>query len=625
MATTRPRIRPVTPDAIDLRDRPYRPSVTDAPPATLDARKFFTFPVLDQRDTNACTGFALSNVVNYLLVKADRAREAPVSPFMLYSMARRYDEFPGATADTGSSLRGAMKGWYRHGACASELWTGLDMPQAAAAAVDDWWQDAARRPLGAYYRVDHRSVSDMHVALAEAGVLYASAVCHAGWDEGAGVRHDAIWPVPFQKAQPDDGGHAFVIVGYGERGFIVLNSWDTSWGTQGYAILTYDDWLAHAMDCWVAQLGVVTEQHREVATALSLRTTDHTVRLATEPMLRERELSPFIIDMENNGQLSRSGAFRTGVDDIRALLTTHLAAARRAWGRSAADVVDVAIYAHGGLTSERTAAETAAQWIPALYEKEIFPIFLMWETDLFSTLKFRLQDLVSAEPRVTGGVRDQLQRWWNERLERTLAAPGSAIWGEMKQNAAAMSADGASRGAVRVLYETNQGLGALTPANTRLHLIGHSAGAIAHSLIVDQLTGFEKSAWGFSSVTFMAPAVRVDTFKATVLEALETGRVKRYHHFQLTDEMEQKDPTCRAVVLYGRSLLYLVSESFEHGVRTPILGMARYSADALGGLPAGKVRVFDAPSAASHATTHGAFDNDPTTIATVIDLIKTAP
>ena len=44
--------------------------------------------------------------------------------------------------------------------------------------------------------------------------------------------------------------------------------------------------------------------------------------------------------------------------------------------------VDVAIYAHGGLTDEETAARTASKWIPALYDAKIFPIFFMWETDL---------------------------------------------------------------------------------------------------------------------------------------------------------------------------------------------------------------------------------------------------
>lgn len=35
---------------------------------------------------------------------------------MLYELARRYDEWPGEGYE-GSSARGAMKGWVRHGVC----------------------------------------------------------------------------------------------------------------------------------------------------------------------------------------------------------------------------------------------------------------------------------------------------------------------------------------------------------------------------------------------------------------------------------------------------------------------------------------------------------------------------
>ena len=113
---------------------------------------------------------------------------------------------------------------------------------------------------------------------------------------------------------------------------------------------------------------------------------------------------------------------------------------------------DIAIYAHGGLTGEETAAETAARWIPALYEARIFPIFLMWETDLWSTLKNRLADLVTGQPRPTGGFVDQLKRFWNRRLERLAGAGGSRIWGEMKQNADGITGYAESGG--RILYES---------------------------------------------------------------------------------------------------------------------------------------------------------------------------
>lgn len=100
-------------------------------------------------------------------------QRAGVSPYMLYSMARRYDEFPGSEEDAGSSLRSALKGWYKHGACRAELWQALDMPAAAKDAATDWWIDAVKRPMGAYYRVDTRSVTDMHVVLNEVRILYA--------------------------------------------------------------------------------------------------------------------------------------------------------------------------------------------------------------------------------------------------------------------------------------------------------------------------------------------------------------------------------------------------------------------------------------------------------------------
>ena len=100
--------------------------------------------------------------------------------------------------------------------------------------------------------------------------------------------------------------------------------------------------------------------------------------------------------------------------------------------------IDVCVYAHGGLVGEDTAAETAAEWIPMLYEHRIFPIFLMWETDFISTVMNTMEDAIKGIPRSTG-FGASIERWWNQRLERVLARPGTQIWGEMKQNADAMS------------------------------------------------------------------------------------------------------------------------------------------------------------------------------------------
>lgn len=612
------RKRTVRPDRLDFRDLPFRPNIALAPPPELFPARPLT--VKDQRATSACTGFALSTVVEHLLLRAQRDTAPKISPYMLYSMARRYDEFPGSR-DEGSSLRGALKGWHKHGACCDRLWrTGVRMPPAPQDPARDWWLDAANRPLGAYYRIDKGQIADLHAALNEVQVVYASADTHAGWDAGDRVRsaskrpasfRDGIFTIPPRRGGA--GGHAFAIVGYNEQGFLIQNSWGAGWGSHGYAILTYEDWLENAMDCWVAQLGVVTREHRAISVSNTLRTDRRgRVELAGGVILRNREIAPFIVNLGNDGELSRSGEFRTTPDDLRALVDIHLAAARRRWGLED-DPIDICIYVHGGLVGEKEAAAAAADWIPLLYEQRIFPVFLMWETGLLTTVLNRIEDAVRDVPRPAGageGFWSRAERWWNTRLERALAAPGTLIWGEMKDNAIKISKN--RRSGAAQLYAALTG-SAIAKQPVRFHLVGHSAGSIVHSHLIDALAGRHR----FESVSFLAPAVRVDTFDALVRPRLTDGTVQRYQQFHLTDKAEREDPSCGP---YRRSLLYLVSESFEGGRRTPILGMERYFDPALGRL--GNVTVHVAPGRASASTTHGGFDDDPATRRRVLEFIR---
>ena len=41
------------------------------------------------------------------------------------------------------------------------------------------------------------------------------------------------------------GGHALVVVGYNDQGFILRNSWGTNWADKGHTIYPYQDWGAH--------------------------------------------------------------------------------------------------------------------------------------------------------------------------------------------------------------------------------------------------------------------------------------------------------------------------------------------------------------------------------------------
>ena len=90
------------PDPFDARDLEYRPKLQALPPI-VDQR---AGQVVLHQVGQSCTGHALAAVINTVLAHpappADGRRAAPrgratprVSPYMLYRLARRYDEFPG--------------------------------------------------------------------------------------------------------------------------------------------------------------------------------------------------------------------------------------------------------------------------------------------------------------------------------------------------------------------------------------------------------------------------------------------------------------------------------------------------------------------------------------------------
>ena len=117
------RLLDARPDTADFRDRMFEPTLVDVPSEMPLARfSALGVPVLDQGEEGACTAYGLATVAHTLL---RRRRPDPVtlrmSTRMLYDMARRYDEWEGEDYD-GSSCRGAMKGWHRHGVCAEECW-----------------------------------------------------------------------------------------------------------------------------------------------------------------------------------------------------------------------------------------------------------------------------------------------------------------------------------------------------------------------------------------------------------------------------------------------------------------------------------------------------------------------
>jgi len=572
-------------------------------------------PILDQGQEGACTGFGLATVIHYLLhtrkVVPDRGE---VSPWMLYEMARRYDEWPGERYE-GSSARGAMKGWHKHGVCSKAHWVKDDRhPEQYRAR----FAEALGRPLGAYLRVNHKDVIAMHAAIAEVGVLYATATVHDGWNR---VGKDGAIDYDPEKSTVT-GGHAFAIVAYDKNGFWIQNSWSDDWGRDGFGHVNYDDWLAHGSDVWVARLGAPIEfrSHRTVSRGVG-------VAAGGSRSYMFCDLRPHIISLGNNGLLRTEGTYGTSAEDVKEIFA-HIAGQ-----------VDtrqhLLLYAHGGLVAEDSAIQKVADLRAPLLDAGVYPVSIIWKTDFWTTLKNILSDAVSK--RRPEGFVDASKDFMLDRLDDALeplarVIGGKSQWDEMKENAIAASQPGGGLALVADLLRD------LTKRfrSLRIHLVGHSAGSILFGGFVDRLANGGSNAVPIETCTLWAPACTMDVYQNLYRPAIDSEAIRKFALFTLTDKAE-RDDTCANI--YHKSLLYLVSNAFESSVQKApflrerdgeaILGMAKFVSK----LPSSQ-RNWDwvqAPNAnpissldASTAKAHGAFDDDPATLMSTLGRIAGA-
>jgi hypothetical protein len=598
------------PDTVDFRDRMYEPTLVEVPSELpLAAYLKLKVPVLDQGQEGACTGFGLATVANGLLrrraVKPDRSA---VSARMLYEMARRYDEWEGEDYD-GSSARGAMKGWYKHGVCGDKAWPYVNGTQRGAGLTSQRSADAARRPLGAYLRVNHRDLVAMHAALAEVGVLYATATVHAGWNAvGADgiIQHD---PKPL-------GGHAFAIVAYDGNGFWIQNSWGTGWGRKGFARIGYDDWLRNGTDVWVARLGVPLAGLIGVGAASAAD-----AHAGAAGSVDQATLRPHVINVGIDGQLRERGDFGMSVADLQHLFRHDVRQALAGWSQRR-----LVLHAHGGLVPEQAALGRLAAYRPVLMAQQAYPLGFVWHSDYWTTLSQLLQEVVRR--RRPEGALDRAKDFLLDRLDDGLEPlarmlTGKASWDEMKKNALGASQPGH---AAALVADEIRRLHAEFP-DLQVHLTAHSAGAVMHAPLVSLLTAPADGAVPVpvDTCTLWAPACTHALFDQHYAPALQSGLLRRAVLYLLDDKTE-RDDHCGHI--YNKSLLYLVSNAFEARLRSwgekdgeAILGLQKFAARGQVGnlIGNGRLELVVAPNtatgkAASTAKAHGDFDDDDATV-----------
>jgi hypothetical protein len=618
------RVLNARPDTLDFRDKMYVATLYEVPAKIdLDEYRKYEVPILNQGQEGACTGFGLASVANYLLRKRTVVPDInSVSARMLYEMAKRYDEWSGEDY-SGSSARGAMKGWHKHGVCGDECWPYNKDTSIDNRLNDNRTSDALQRPLGAYYRVNHLDLVAMHTAMAEVGVLYATCNVHEGWTH---INEDGV--IPFMEKML--GGHAFVIVAYDRRGFWIQNSWGADWGKEGFALITYDDWLANSKDTWVARLGAPVELLKSNTMAIS-----HATSAGKSQAYTYADLRPHIISIGNNGELRPGGDFGTTIDEVKAIFKEDIPRVTKEWKKKR-----LLLYAHGGLVSESAAVQRLAEYRPALLQAEIYPITFIWKTDAWTTITNILQDAIRR--RRPEGFLDSSKDFMLDRLDDALEPlarelTGKLQWDEMKTNAllATKSKNGGARLTLQFIEELAKQFG----DNLEIHIISHSAGSIFQAPLMQLLTTNGKITAGplkdetgmalkVKTCALWAPACTIALFKEAYLPAITNKSIDQFTLFTLTDQAEQDDNCAH---IYNKSLLYLVSDAFEDQQRiplfrdgVPLLGMQKFidkDPDLKSLFNNKQADWILAPNSApeesaerSTSASHGSFDDDHATV-----------
>lgn len=620
----------VRPDTVDFRDKMFEPTLIEVPvERTLEQyRKEWKNKkpvILDQGQEGACTGFGLAAVANFLLqrrkVFPDTKR---VSARMLYEMARRYDEWDGENY-SGSSARGAMKGWHKHGVCGDQQWP-YKSESALGTLTPDRAMDALLRPLGAYFRVNHQDLVAMHSALAEVGILYATSSVHEGWSN---VGSDGI----ILQSDKMIGGHAFALVGYDAKGFWLQNSWDEDWGLKGFAHISYDDWLENGSDVWVARLGVPVTTGAPKAGKAS-----GSAKMSAD--VRRAELQSHTVAIGNDGLLRQTGEVGNTEEDVRRIFAPggDFDTKTKNWKKKR-----LLLYAHGGLVGEPGALQRVAEYLPPLLAAEVYPLAFIWKTDFFSTLGNILKDIF--QKRRPEGFLDSAKDFMLDRIDDTLEplarGPGKMLWDEMKENAVLSTS--LAKGGASLVLELILELLKRDPS-VEIHIAGHSAGSI---FMGPFLRRFCEAGKTVESLNLWAPACTMEFFKENYAPALAGNRVGRFALFTLKDPAERDDDCAN---IYHKSLLYLVAHAFEKTPRvffgdgTPLLGMEKFilqepllfdgDPDELRRKnPASQALAIGSKSVwvrspnnldpkldqfASHSRSHGGFDDDKATVITTL-------
>ena len=598
------------PDPIDQRDFIYEPSLVNIPAKYINPlcahRKF---RVKEQGSEGTCVGQSLASLVELQnLQRHLDGADVPsrVSARYLYANAQLYDQHPDDSLP-GSSLRGAIKGFYHNGACAEKMARYTPLQQDFKIR-NNMRRDAQRIALGTYFRLEH-VLNSYHCALIETGTILCSAIIHNGWNPDSvesDARHEKTGHIKYpsilrrsgmRSYTPEpcelSGGHAFIIVGYDETGFLVLNSWGNLWGRfptsglpedfkhplgdeglTGIAHWSYADWAENVLDAWILRLAAPTRNGTNFVGGRSKLPNKKEKRSGSA---RKCDVQGHYMHVRD-GQLVAEPPYENDLEYFEDVATALRQETENKHYRH------IVFFAHGGLSTLDSASARAAAMIPTFKKNGIYPIFLFWRTGFGHMLGNIIEGIL---PEVEQRSQDftEIKDAAIERLSKPI---GRAIWNDIKRNAGACfdkDYEDFCESLNNVNEKQNRGIQSVKHDSTawdatsillnictssaekyknrplKIHFIAHSAGVFLLGELFQRLKR-EKVLRRelFGSVNLMVPCCRTSYFIDNILPITDYVGRKRMTVFNLNGPAEQSID--KSMLPYSKSFASLVSNSF---------------------------------------------------------------
>jgi hypothetical protein len=314
-----------------------------------------------------------------------------------------------------------------------------------------------------------------------------------------------------------------------------------------------------------------------------------------------RELALHVVNLRK-GVLSDDGIMATHETDLDRLVSAIVDKAKQGYR--------LMLYAHGGLTDERSGLAAAWAYHRWWMAHGIYPVYFIWETGGLETF----WQIVEGDRRKGRALsRDIYDYTTDPAVELIGGKVGTLLWDAMKDSARRSSDTG---GGARLFAEK---LAAAWKEPSAIFALGHSAGSIFHAYFLPVLCADKLRV---KQMHLLAPAITNDLFAQTLGSLIGKKKIEEASLFAMTREAERADNCAN---IYRKSLLYLVSRAFEPKKETPILGME----DFIRTDPEVKRAFRDAvilsptassakPTMASGSRSHGGFDNDVATLENVL-------